>query len=462
MKPVISFHLAMFIGLVQANSIAQSFEIKDGDLLQPYLVSQRDHSAFRLTYKVKTKNKKLIHYRSIDFDTSLSVVDTVSLFLKGDYSFVASAESSKSMGILMGSAYGDLILYVFDKISRQITPFRMKLASPWNEKKTTWLLTDPNLDGFLIFYEASVGQKWEILAHSERGKLTWSTQFDQPGFSILDATIEEGRIFIICGEDVGTKKERNIFRILDFREGTQLFNFELDDKENQRVIDNILPFNEEEVLLTGRSYQKKTMSSSPIELPLIWKMNLVTGEKNQIIFRTDSLSNNRILWFDIVRKNGVPCLIGEGARTASNAGATLAFGLVSGLMTGGRSIGLPNLASLKLNEVVFMPITSDRPVAKSFSVSTKEIPSSGNKPALQFIRWAHKAGKTHLLSTDANGNFFVANRGQVVAVDPFHGTKTIGKYLAEDDVIFTSAKQIIQLKKLDNNKLYIWLTHFDK
>jgi hypothetical protein len=448
------------ITLLSSGSFAQDITIKDGDLQERYFISRTDQSTFRLTYKVNHKDKKLIHYRSIDFNQSLAVIDTVSLFLKGDYSFVASAESANSVGILMGSAYGELMLYATDKVSRQITPFRIKIATPWKKTKRVWLLADPDLEGFLVFYEAYFNNTWEILAYSKQGQLLWSKKFEQANFAVLDAIILGDRIFIACGLNVGTKKERGLFRVLEYRDGSPVLDLELDDTENKRVIDNIVPYSDQEVLLTGRTFFRKVMSQSPVELPLIWRLNLETGKKDQIFFKTDSLVNKKIFWIDLVWKNGVPCLIGEGATPGGDAAAGLAFGIASVLVTGGRAAIVPTTSNLKLNEVVVLPIKNDRPIAQSIPVAAKSITSSGDRPALQFVRWAYKTGKTHLLSTNPDGNFFVSNGEQVVSIDPLQGFQVVGKHSMGDDVIFTTSEFIIQLRRVSMSTLYIWIQYF--
>lgn len=398
--------------LILFECFSQGIVIKNINTEGSYFVENFDENNFRVVYKIFSKDERLSDFNVVKFDSLLVVNDTSRISMFGNYSILGSASTKNNSAYLLGSvANSSLVLHIIDNNTGVGIDHRIKLQFDWSGESPCYLAAIEN--NFYLLVEGKVS---ELVAIAPNGEYKWQKLFTGGGsiLAINFMKVVENQLFLSFTYDPRRNKTKNEIRAIDPINGNETFSFPMIYGKNKLTIDNIIPYNQEEVILTGRVFKNLKKQDSSPGSPYFAKVNYLS---KAIVFAEVKTREN-IFWMNFLKSkdNQSGYLIGE--TFTSDPPIYIPIGGFAGVIANSIATAAYT-CTLRFNKIVLMQLNNfiDHEI-QSYGVSPRATSVNQYLHPYRFARYAFNKGNTHYFGDNGNGAIYSISKANINQYNP--------------------------------------------
>jgi len=392
---------------------SQGIIIRDINIEGSYFVENFDKNDFRIVYKIFSKDQRVSDFNVVEFDSLLVVSDTSKISMFGDYIILGNASTGANSAYLLASASNSsLVLHIIDNKTGKGIGHQIKPQFGWVVGSRCYLTVLEN--NFYLLVEGKIS---EIIAIAPDGESLWQRLFTGAS-STLEINFMKAinnQLFLSFTYDPRTNKSKNELRAIDPATGNESFTFPMIYGTKKLTIDNIIPYSDEEIILTGRSFKNLKKNETSSGIPYFAKVNQVA---NSIHFTEIKAKESNIYWMSLLKSpdNQSGYLIGE--TFTSDPPIYIPLGGVAGIIANSIAtsaysctLRFNKLVFVKLNNIVDHEFQSYSVTTRTFSVNTYLYP-------YRFARYAYGKGRAHYFGSSGKGDIYCVSGGNIKKYNP--------------------------------------------
>jgi len=415
---------------------SQGIIIRDINIEGSYFVENFDRNNFRVAYKIFSKDERLSDFNIVTFDSLLIVTDTSKISMFGNYHILGVASTKENSAYLLGSASNSsLVLHIIDNKTGIGIDHRIKSQFKWTDGTPCYLETLEN-----NFYLLIDGKISELIAIAPSGNAIWQRSFTGAGSTLEINFMKavDSLLFLSFTYNPRTNKTKNELRVIDPITGNESFSLPMIYGTKKLTIDNIIPYSDKEVVLTGRSFKNLKRNESSSGIPYFALVNHATGSFN---FSEIKTKEGNIYWMSLLKSpsNQSEYLIGE--TFTSDPPVYIPLGGFAGVIANSIATSAYT-CTLRFNKIVFVKLNKiiDHEF-QSYSVAARAFSVNKYLHPYRFARYAYSRGKAHYFGSNGNGEIYNISSGDIKKYNPTDKTEqTIGTIpnLNAPSIIFLS------------------------
>ncbi|GAB1446512.1 hypothetical protein MASR2M41_22960 [Flammeovirgaceae bacterium] len=405
--------IVVVLSLILFECHSQNIVIKNINTEGSYFVENFDENNFRVVYKIFSKDERLSDFNVVKFDSLLVVNDTSRISMLGNYRILGNASTKNNSAYLLGSvSNSSLVIHIIDNITGTGIDHRIKLQFNWSGNSPCYLTAVKN--NFYLLVEGKIS---ELIAIAPDGESLWQRLFTGAS-STLEINFMKAinnQLFLSFTYDPRTNKAKNELRAIDPATGNESFTFPMIYGTKKLTIDNIIPYSDEEIILTGRSFKNLKKNETSSGIPYFAKVNQAA---NSIHFTEIKAKEGNIYWMSLLKSpdNQSGYLIGE--TFTSDPPIYIPLGGVAGIIANSIAtssysctLRFNKIVIVKLNNIVDHEFQSYSVATRTFSVNTYLYP-------YRFARYAYSKGRAHYFGGNEKGDIYCVNGGNIKKYNP--------------------------------------------
>lgn len=413
--------IAGILFLILFDCLSQDIVIKNINTEGSYFVENFDKNNFRVVYKIFSKDERLSDFNVVKFDSLLVVNDTSRISMFGNYSILGNASTKNNSAYLLGSASNSgLVLHIINNNTGIGTDHRVKLQFNWSGDSPCYLTAIEN--NFYLLVEGKVS---ELVAIAPSGEPIWKKLFTGAGstLSVNFMKVVDNQLFLSFTYDPRKNKTKNEIRAIDPSTGNESFLFPMIYEKKKLTIDNIIPYNQEEIILTGRTFKNLKKQDSSPGIPYVAKMNTMSDA----IDFTEIKTKENVYWMGFLKSNENQggYLIGE--TFTSDPPVYIPIGGFAGVIANSIATAAYT-CTLRFNKIVFVKFntTADNEI-QSYGITPRATSVNQYMHPYRFAHYANNKGNTHYFGDNGEGSIYSISKGNISKYNPTEKTEhTIG------------------------------------
>lgn len=362
----------------------------------------------------KRRDQENYLYTDLLIDKNLKIYDSLEIAMPREYS-LSSYALAEDISYYLFKSRNQLILFK----SSEYGPILVKTINGKYKSKQKFYLYRKNEDLFIL--ENNLKNYSHSIAKLDKEKnISWSVPIgkNQKNNSFLDIAITQQHVFAIFGDNAKSRKVIYYLRTIDSKTG-DFFDTQLNYEHNANSID-LLKVIDNQLYLVGRTNQGKRINQNSVEKYYLAKFDVENKKFNYVLDDEFKVSNYKILWQDLVYKNGKLILIGESFGNTS-VGASMAQGAAIAILSMGM-ITTTSPSTIKVKEVISTIVDDSFSEPKIITdLPVKSISLMHHLSSFYFAKYARSRGIFRYRGTnDLSIGLFKTSKG-LYLIDFFQG-----------------------------------------